>query len=426
MVRNEAVIRLDQPLIEQAELIKNVIIEEQAAEAQSYGEIDQRVLERTRARFGIDHVEKVDDSDVVDTRVEKERLIRPDVLSAILPISPQSIETTRQGRIAARNILIGSDDRLAVLVRSCSVRVVEEALEYTQKYVIPWRKKYAEDLDIGTGFYDEKPRTPPKKGKQEEWKGLVYDPRRDRSDDMNLGVVLSRIGMLEMTRMGAPISKERLSALTTQFQNGLTVREVSGARSTGSPWTREYGAGASALWAVKNLLNGDISAATGAAAGAMREHSFLGIEMDGRAAQIRAQGNLLAYIILRGSTNGPNCDPESIAEANRLIEEWGIYHAIGVDLSHMNSNKKADKQIDAGIVTLDQVAKGEQSIKEIWIESNLVGGRQDFDPDADMVHGQSTTDECASPPQTVEILDMATSAVRQRRKVGYKLSPKHV
>lgn len=423
MVRNQAEIRPDQPLIDQAEIIKNVILEEQAAYMQPLASLDEKMIDRARQRFGIDEVDEFDTSDLIDVSVEKELLIRPDVLSAILPLTRESAETTRRGRQQFADILKGKDDRLAVFVRSCSVRVAEEALEYAREYAVPWMKEYADDLAVYGGWYDEKPRSAPKKGQPEEWKGLVFDPRRDRSYDMNLGLVLSRIGMLEMTKMGLGIGKERLTALTTQSQNGLTVVEVSGARSSGSPWVREYGAGASAIMAFKNLLNGDISTAAGAAAGAMRRHSFLGIEMDGRAAQIRASGNKLAYVILRGSEEGPNCDPDSVAEAKEQNEIWGIEDTLGIDFSHMNALKKAALQIEAAKMTLDQVARGEKSITNIWIESNLVGGRQDYDPEEEMTFGQSTTDECVDPSETKEMLDMAASSVRQRRKVGKKLKP---
>lgn len=424
MVQNEAIIRPDVPLIDQAAHFKEIINEEQEALAADYQALDEQLLARTRARFGIDRVRTAYDRDLVDVNVDKERLLRPDVVSAILPASEASLDTTRQGRRDAAAILLGKDDRISAVIRACSIYIAEEPLEFARQYLVPWRKRFAADLNIEGGWYDEKPRTPPKKGKEEEWKGLAFDPRRDRSDDMNLGVILSRIGMLEMTKMGIPLSKERLSALTTQFQNGLTVREVSGARSTPAPWSREYGAGASAIMAFKNLLNGDISVAAGAAAGSMRRHTFAGIDMNGSAAKISAEGNALGYVLLRGHDQGPNCGPEGIAEAKAQNAEWGIFDAVGVDLSHGNSGKKASRQIDAAAITLDQVANGEETIREIWVESNLVEGRQDYVPGKEMVFGKSTTDECVGPDETLEILEMAASAVRQRRKVGHKLQPK--
>jgi 3-deoxy-7-phosphoheptulonate synthase len=50
------------------------------------------------------------------------------------------------------------------------------------------------------------------------------------------------------------------------------------------------------------------------------------------------------------------------------------------------------------------------------IESHLVGGRQDLVAGKELVYGQSITDACIGWEDTVPMLELLGSAVRQRRK----------
>ena len=51
-------------------------------------------------------------------------------------------------------------------------------------------------------------------------------------------------------------------------------------------------------------------------------------------------------------------------------------------------------------------------------ESFLVAGRQEFEPGAEMVYGQSITDACMDWDTTVLALDRLAAAVRKRREAG--------
>jgi 3-deoxy-7-phosphoheptulonate synthase len=54
----------------------------------------------------------------------------------------------------------------------------------------------------------------------------------------------------------------------------------------------------------------------------------------------------------------------------------------------------------------------------VMMESFLVAGRQDLEPDADLIYGQSITDACMDWDTTVLTLDRLASAVRKRREAG--------
>ena len=51
------------------------------------------------------------------------------------------------------------------------------------------------------------------------------------------------------------------------------------------------------------------------------------------------------------------------------------------------------------------------------VESHLVEGRQDIDPDKPLVYGQSVTDACINWDDSVKVLDQLAAAVRARRLV---------
>ena len=411
------------PLMEQAADIRDAVLEEEQETLHLIEGYEQDLHDRIRERLGYAGAELPSDTGLIDTRVEKDLIIKPEALIVALPLTEGTIRTTSAAREAGERILAREDDRVMFMTGPCSISDPEAAIEFAERFVLPWRERYAEDLEVGMRYYDEKPRTGPKKGKQESWKGIAFDPTLDREDDINLGFVLSRLIVSRITDAGIPVAKERLNTITPQYQNGMVAHDVIGARNTSDPKMREYAAGTSSLIAFKNTLDGDIEAAVAAASGAGHAHTFAGIETSGRLNRIEAKGNKAAYIILRGSVEGPNCTPEHIEEAKRLIEEYGIDESIGVDFSHMNSGKKAERQIEAARMTTEQIAAGEQAIRSVWTESNLVAGRQDIGPRETLVHGQSITDECIDPEETEEILEMTASAVRQRRKVGKDLTP---
>jgi 3-deoxy-7-phosphoheptulonate synthase len=61
------------------------------------------------------------------------------------------------------------------------------------------------------------------------------------------------------------------------------------------------------------------------------------------------------------------------------------------------------------------VAKGDDRIIGVMIESHLVAGRQDLVPGRELTYGQSVTDGCVSWEDSVPMLEGLAAAVRQRR-----------
>jgi 3-deoxy-7-phosphoheptulonate synthase len=374
------------------------------------------LLTGIRQKLGYEDVEPIDESGIINTRSAVRPMIAPGALAAVLPISFQSAETTRKGRQAAEDIFSHLDDRVLVATGFCSIDDPEEALEYAHDYVIPWREKYGQYLEVDQRGYFEKTRSP---AKEISWKGFTYDPLLNGSHDINLGLVATRMTLCQITHMGAPMVMERLNANTPQYIDGLVTIDVVGARNATDQTSIERAAGTSSLAGIKNPLGGSIKAAVLAALSARLPHTFLGIGMSGWPMEISTTGNNTSHIILRGGEDGPNYSAEHIEEAKEQLRENGLTESIGVDFSHANSGKKATNQLIAARNVSEQVAEGEEAIVCIYMESNLVAGSQKLEKGQTKkkLRGVSITDEGLGPDQTEEVLDMMASAVSERRSL---------
>jgi 3-deoxy-7-phosphoheptulonate synthase len=85
-----------------------------------------------------------------------------------------------------------------------------------------------------------------------------------------------------------------------------------------------------------------------------------------------------------------------------------------IDCSHANSGKDAERQPAVAADLAAQVAAGSREVAAVMLESNLVGGTQDYTVKP-LVYGQSITDACLSWEKTGPVLDQLAQAVRARR-----------
>ena len=114
-----------------------------------------------------------------DPRIDQIRqLIAPALLMSEFNISDEVAKLVNDSRIAAGNVLNGTDDRLLVVVGPCSIHDIKAAVEYASK-LKGQINKHKDDLLIIMRVYFEKPRT------TVGWKGLINDPNLDGSFDIN-------------------------------------------------------------------------------------------------------------------------------------------------------------------------------------------------------------------------------------------------
>ncbi len=325
-----------------------------------------------------------------------------------LPVSEAASETVFATRSAIQDILHGRDDRLLVIVGPCSIHDVDAAMEYAARLGNA-RARYGHDLLIVMRVYFEKPRT------TVGWKGLINDPDLDDSFKINKGVRLARELLLALANEGVPAGVEFLDLITPQYLADLVSWGAIGARTTESQGHRELASGLSCPVGFKNGTGGAIRVAVDAVGAARHPHHFLSLTKEGQSAIFATAGNPDAHIILRGGSNGPNYDTNSVAGAVALLEQAGLPGRLMIDCSHANSRKQHKKQLEVGADIAGQIAAGSQAIFGAMIESHLKEGKQKLIPGVTPEYGLSITDACLHWEDTDQLLNELARAVAERR-----------
>ena len=310
-------------------------------------------------------------------------------------------------RDAVHRILHGEDDRLVVVIGPCSIHDPVAALDYARRLAAE-RDRHLGELEIIMRVYFEKPRT------TVGWKGLINDPGLDGGFRINDGLRLARRVLLDVTALGLPAACEFLDVTTPQYIADLVAWGAIGARTTESQIHRELASGLSCPIGFKNGTNGDVKIAVDAVLAAAQPHHFLAVSKEGRAAIASTTGNDDGHIVLRGG-KAPNYDAASVAAAAAELAKAGLPARLIVDASHANSSKDPARQPMVIDDIAGQIAKGQQEIVGVMIESNLVAGRQDLIAGRALTYGQSVTDGCVDWETSVKMLEVLAQAVRDRR-----------
>ena len=344
-----------------------------------------------------------------DVRISGIQEVSPPAdLHAEFPLDDSASETVFHHRTAIHEILHGKDDRLVVIVGPCSIHDASAARDYAQR-LKPLIDELAEDLCIIMRVYFEKPRT------TVGWKGLINDPDMDESFHINKGLRLARSLLLDLNKKGVPAATEYLDLISPQYIADLISWGAIGARTTESQGHRELASGLSCPIGFKNSTDGGFKIAIDAVQAASNPHVFMSLTKEGHSAIFSTSGNEDCHIILRGGKQ-PNYDSESVQDAAEQLEKSGLQASLMVDCSHANSNKDYLRQVDVCRDVADQVRNGEKRIMGVMLESHLVEGRQDVEPDKELIYGQSVTDACIAWETTETLLRELSEAVKVRRE----------
>jgi 3-deoxy-7-phosphoheptulonate synthase len=330
--------------------------------------------------------------------VDTSPLVTPTELKQELPISERIAETVATTRDAIRAILQGEDRRLLAVVGPCSIHDVDAARDYAE-HLLKARDELSDRLLVVMRVYFEKPRT------TTGWKGLINDPHLDDSYDVATGLRLARKLLLDLASAGLPSATEMLDPITPQYLAELVTWTGIGARTSESQTHREMASGLSMPVGFKNSTDGSIAPAVNAISAAIHPHRFLGIDSEGQVSVVSTTGNPDCHLVLRGGSNAPNYDAESVAIATKVLQQSNLCTRIMVDCSHGNTQKDFRKQPVALASVATQVRAGNSHLMGVMIESNLVGGKQAFPaPRNQLVYGQSITDPCVDFPTTLSML----------------------
>lgn len=328
----------------------------------------------------------------------------PATLKQSLPLSAACVQQIEEHRQALINILQGTDKRLLVITGPCSLHDEAAALEYGKK-LKQLSDKLHQKIFIVMRAYVEKPRT------TTGWKGLAYDPKRDGSGDIELGLTRSRQLLIELIKLGLPLATEALNPMTMMYLDDVIAWTAIGARTAESQIHREMISHLTMPVGIKNGTDGSVDTAVNAMISASRSHHCLGMDTNGNIAMLDTPGNPDTHVVLRGGRNLTNYDENSIAKTITQLQQAKIENTLHakviVDCSHDNSQKNHENQIPIALDVVQQKANGNANISGIMLESFLEAGKQSMEGCEHygcLKYGMSITDACISWEQTQTLL----------------------
>ncbi len=329
-----------------------------------------------------------------------------------LPLTEEMSDLVLRSRQEIRDVLHGRDDRLLVIVGPCSIHDPKAAREYAERLAAV-NRELNDRLVIVMRTYFEKPRT------TIGWKGLINDPDLDGRFNIRKGMWLARKVLTDVLSLGLPTAIEWLDPITPQYLCDLICWGAIGARNTESQVHRELASGLSMPIGFKNSTDGSIKAAADSCYTSAFEHHFLSINLDGRVISAETKGNPDCHLVLRGSSHGPNYDPESVAAALEALKaskaSGPSEHGLVIDAAHGNCGKDENREAEVVEEIAARIADGERGILGVMMESFLKGGHQKPAPLDQLVYGQSITDACVPWDRTERLLHTLADAVATRR-----------
>lgn len=320
-------------------------------------------------------------------------MLSPLELMERLPPSPgAAVRVALSRQRVARALGRGCDDPAAgprlLVLGPCSLHDPDAALEYAAK-LAGLSRAVGDTLVIAMRAYVEKSRT------GLGWRGLAEEPGLDGVRDPVRGVEAARRLLVDLEATGLPIGVEIVSPHLWRYWIDVVSWAAVGARGTESQALREAAAALPVPCAFKNRLDGAVKPAVNAALVASRACSFAGPGPDGSIAVLKAPGNPLPHVCLRGGRpvdgrrSVPNAGRASRTGAELL--ERGLVPAVIVDLGHDNSFLPG-RLPRPGRRLISDLRSG--TVRGLMLESNLEPGNQPPGPVGTLRRGVSVTDPC--------------------------------
>lgn len=319
-------------------------------------------------------------------------------------ISAEKVEQhVYDSRQTIMNIIDGTDKRKLLIIGPCSIHDTQAAMEYAKRLKI-LSDKHNDKIFIVMRTYFEKPRT------ITGWKGLLYDPDRNDTNDINRGICVVRSLLVNINSMGLPCACEFLDPNMPQYYADLISWGAIGARTTESQVHRQLASGLSCPVGFKNSTSGSVKYPINSIKSCAKPHSFPGINMSGKACVISTHGNKHCHLVLRGSDHGPNYHEIGVV-AETLVEAGLPARRIMIDCSHGNSGKCHVMQKHVW-KTINHDYLHTEALVGIMIESNILEGNCDInDADKPENYGRSVTDKCIDWHDTVELVQNMSNSI---------------
>ena len=322
----------------------------------------------------------------------QEILLSPDELENEFPAL--SIAHFRK---TACHILQKVDSRIAVLLGPCSIHNPKEAMEFGAR-VVALQKQLTRFFLIMRVFF-EKPRT------RLGWKGLIYDPYLDGSNNLQEGLRSARKLLIDLNKLGVPCATEFLEPLIAPYLSDLITWGMIGARTSASQPHRQLASGFDFPIGFKNGVYGELEPALSGIVSARMPHRYFSIHRNGKLAAAQSTGTIYGHLVLRGSEAGPNCSKESVDEVLQILREHHLEERLAIDCSHGNSGKDPEKQKWAFETVMEQIGAGNRAVRAVMLESHLFPGKQPLgDEPENLLYGVSITDSCLGWEESEELL----------------------
>ncbi len=327
------------------------------------------------------------------------RIPSPQEIRGQFPPSKEDLAFVLEAREQAEQILRRKTGRLALLVGPCSIHDPDLALEYAER--LKRLSGEIENFFLVMRVFLEKPRT------RMGWKGMVYDPHLNGSNDIAAGLKIARKLLLEMAQQKIPTATELLEPLVVPYFEDLITWGLIGARTSASQPHRQMASGLPFPVGFKNDIHGELDVAICGILSARMSHSFLHIDDGGQLNALETAGNPYTHLVLRGSETKTNFDPHSVAVGLSALLNNQLEPCIFVDCSHGNSGKDHRRQSIAFESVIQQSLDGNEAIAGLMLESHLVAGKQGIGDKGSLNYGVSITDSCMGWEETESLIRWA-------------------
>ncbi|MEG2085952.1 MAG: 3-deoxy-7-phosphoheptulonate synthase [Clostridia bacterium] len=277
------------------------------------------------------------------------RVITPDELKKLLPITAELAEIKLQNDNLIKSIISGKDKRFLIVTGPCSADNIDAVMEYCIKLKV-LSDKYIDKIVIMPRVFTAKPRTT-----GEGYLGMMYQPDCDIVD-IDKGVYKSREMMIRCIKeTGMAISDELLYPEYYDYFDDLISYYFIGARSSENPEHRNIGSGLDMTVGVKNGTGGNLISLAGAVYACQRPKEFLL-----KGVQVKTEGNLYAHAVFRGFV-----DESGVFYTNYSENCLNTYGLICDNLGISNKSVLVDRTQTAQNKALDKCKPLKASLKNI-------------------------------------------------------------
>lgn len=302
------------------------------------------------------------------------------------PLGSREKEFIDYSRTTSKKIFLKQENKIALFVGPCSFHHEEQLIDYAQnlKRIMTYASR---NIFIIMRFFPEKSRT------SLGWKGFLYDPFLDGTNNIHEGIVRTRKLMIKLTEIGIPLCTEMLDPLTSNYFQDLITWGFIGSRTVTSQIHRQLASSVPFCIGLKNCGCGNLKTVINSIMVSRSAHSFINIAVNNVPYIHHSQGNLFSHITLRGSENSINYDQKSILDLNNLMKQHNIYSPLVIDCAHGNSQKSIEMQQKCFEHAITR-AKNDSQIIGVMFESFLLDGCQKFSSKESLKYGLSITDPC--------------------------------